>query len=284
MRTGFGMWMVLLSFWFGLAARASGQSMKPGCDESGTPVKGVIRDQPFSALSYVRTFAVEADGTRRFLRNERYPIRIARNAVGCLRMDYVENPQDACARLDVLEPAPCIDRPVAVFDLTHAVVTHWSEGERGYPGPVVIRLTPSQVEDAKLDTSAMQVPPTATSSDEQDLRVEVLGEKVIEGLRVIGVRETRTVRVSDSRPPAQTIHEVWVSPELKVVVQVIDGNPRKQLIIAGLDHVHRQVDDSFFQPVPGYRAAFYSQDTRDLAKEDIRYLSFWFVQSFDSGE
>lgn len=280
MRTLLCVWMLLLSAWFCLSATASGQAMKPGCDESAlaAPVRGVIRDQPFSALRYVRTFAVEADGTRRFLRNERYPIRIARNAAGCLRVDYVENLDDACAQLNVLVPAPCSDRLVAVFDLAQAVVTHWSEGERGYPGQAVIALTPSQVEDAKRDTSEVPMPPTGIPPDESDLRVEVLGEKVIEGLRVIGIRETRTVRVDTSRPPLQTIHEVWVSPKLKLVAQVIDGDSSKQLTIAGLDDIRRQVDESLFQPLPGYPARFDPKDTEEFGKEDLRVLSFWFVR------
>lgn len=279
-------WLLFLPAWFCLATIAFGQVMQPGCDETpgGASVDGVIRNQPFSAVSYVRTFAVEADGTRRFLRNERYPIRIARNAAGCLRIDSVENPDGACARFDVLMPPPCSDWSVAVFDLTHGVVTHWSEGERGYPGAAVIRLTPSQLEDAKRDSSAVPVPPTATPPDEPEVRVAVLGEKVIEGLRVIGVRETRSVRVDDTHPPTPIIHEVWISPEMKVVVQVIDGDPRKQVTVAGLDHVKRQVDESLFQRVPGYPVRFYPKNQGDLTREDLRDLSFWFVRSFDGGD
>jgi hypothetical protein len=99
-----GMWMLVLSCWLYFVANARGQEMKAGCDELAgiSPVAGVIRDRPFSARSYIRTFAVQSDGTRRFIRNERYPIRVARNSAGCVRVDFVDEPEEACAQLDVL--------------------------------------------------------------------------------------------------------------------------------------------------------------------------------------
>jgi len=288
-RTVWGTWVLLLSSWLCLSATASGQVINAGCNDTPgkAPVEWVIRGQPFSALSYVRTFAVGQDGNRRFVRNERYPIRIARNATGCLRIDIVDNPQDACAQLDVLVPPLCRDWDVAVFDLAHQAVTHWTGGDRGYPGSVVVRLDPSQLGDAVRYTSEVPVPATETASDEPDIRVEILGEKVIEGLGVVGVRETRTVRVGAAQPVVATIHEVWMSPGLRLVVQVIDGDPRKQLTIAGLDHVKREVDETLFQPVAGYPVRIlpvHLPDYASYAAEDVRHLSFWFVRSFDGGE
>jgi hypothetical protein len=285
-QTALGTWILLMSSWFCFSAAAAGQTMKAGCDETArdTPITGVIRDQPFSALSYVRTYVVGRDGAKRFTRNERYPMKVARNAVGCLRIDFVDNPQEACARLDVLVPAPCSDWSVAIFDLAHKAVTHWAEGERGYLGPVVIQMSASQLEEAMHDTSEMPVPPPATPPDDPNLLVEILGEKLIQGVRVVGVRQTRTVRVDDSHLPIRSIHEVWVSPELKLVVQVIDGDPQKELTITGLDQVKRQVDETLFQPVTGYPVLSYPERASNLADDDVQHLSDWFVRSFEGAD
>jgi hypothetical protein len=148
----------------------------------------------------------------------------------------------------------------------------------------VIGLTPLQVKNAEQEPSGVPVMPTDTLTGEPNVHVEVFGGKLIQGLRVIGLRETRMVRVRGVEPPAQMIHEVWVSPDLQLTLQVIDGDPRKLLTISGLDHVLLHVEESEFQPVPGYSPRIYPKDTRGLAGNDINQLSFWFVRSFSSDE
>ena len=71
--------------------------------------KALVVGHPFSAIKYARRVRVLPDGKQQFLSNERYPIRIARDADGRLTMQIIDTAglYPECDRLDILVPPIC---------------------------------------------------------------------------------------------------------------------------------------------------------------------------------
>jgi hypothetical protein len=92
--------------------------------------------------------------------------------------------------------------------------------------------------------------------DARDVKSESLGTKTIEGISVTGTRDTRTI-------PAGTIgndkdlvitRETWYSPDLKLVVQSTQNDPRFGETNYSLTNIQRsEPDASLFQVPVGYK-------------------------------
>jgi hypothetical protein len=92
-------------------------------------------------------------------------------------------------------------------------------------------------------------------ADAADATSESLGTKTIQGISVIGTRDTRTI-------PAGTIgndedliitRETWYSPDLKLVIESTQNDPRFGETTYTLTNIQRsEPDPSMFQAPPGY--------------------------------
>lgn len=90
----------------------------------------------------------------------------------------------------------------------------------------------------------------------RDVKTTPLGTKIIEGVSVTGTRDTTTI-------PAGTIgndkdmvitRETWYSPELKLVIQTTQADPRFGETTYMLTNIQRnEPDPSLFQVPPGYK-------------------------------
>jgi hypothetical protein len=93
-------------------------------------------------------------------------------------------------------------------------------------------------------------------ADAQDAKTESLGTKTIDGISVTGTRDTRTI-------PAGTIgndkdlvitRETWYSPDLRLVVQSTQKDPRFGETTYSLTNIQRSDPDaSLFQVPAGYK-------------------------------
>jgi hypothetical protein len=96
---------------------------------------------------------------------------------------------------------------------------------------------------------------------------ESLGNDTIDGLEVVGTRETLTVDtgVEGNSQPLSSVEESWYSPDLEVNLSVTRKDPRQgTVVIHVLDLSRSEPDPSLFQ-VP---ANFTVQDHRQSAKSE----------------
>jgi hypothetical protein len=86
----------------------------------------LIVGHPFTAINYARRVKVLPDGKLQFIRNQRYPTRIARDADGRLMMQGIHSDQlqSECDRLDLPVPPVCPSWDVIVIDPVAHTVTH----------------------------------------------------------------------------------------------------------------------------------------------------------------
>lgn len=216
----------------------------------------LITGHPFSAIKYARRFRVLRDGKLQFLRNERYPTRIARDADGRLMMQVIRTDDlgPECDRLDLLVPPVCPAWRDFVIDPVAHTVTHWGEGEMSGGGAVDFPLTEARLEQAEDSTSVLPgLGPDFTDEDGRVSKVD-LGEWEVEGIPAHGVRWTlRYDENQDGRAVHRTrIHEVWASAEMQLIVRVIDGDPYGKETVWGLEKVSLSPDPALFRPPDGY--------------------------------
>jgi hypothetical protein len=78
----------------------------------------------------------------------------------------------------------------------------------------------------------------------------------INGVQATGTRVTRTVPAGQmgNAQPFQTVHESWISPDLKVPVLVKDTDPRSRTTTRQLINITRsEPDPSLFQVPSDYK-------------------------------
>ena len=244
---------------------------------SADTAASLVLGHPFTATKYARRVRVLPDGKRQFIRNERYPTRIGRDADGRLMMQDIRsddlNPE--CDRLDLRVPPPC---PAwSVFDWTPVATprAHWTEGEIGAHVSVDFPLTPARVEEAAESTSKM--PEIGPDFNEQDGKVSMadLGERDIEGIQAHGVRSTLRYAANQDGVTVQRtrIHEVWTSMPMQLIVRVIDGDPNGEETVWGLEKISLAPEAGLFRPPDGYEMQHRSVDQND---HDYKYLKTWF--------
>lgn len=229
------------------------------------------------------------DGKWQFLRNERYPIRIARDADGRLMMQTIrtDNLGPECYRLDLLVPHVCPSWSVFVIDPVAHTVTHWGDGEIAYHAGVDFPLTPERLQEAADDTAALPaLGPDFTDEDGKVSTVD-LGYREIEGIAAHGVRWTLLYDAANQ--DGQTvhrirIHEVWSSTDMQLIVRVIDGDPNGEETVWGLEKVALTPDAALFRPPDGYEidhhwmAVQQAGGTDRFIRDDFDFLQQWFAK------
>lgn len=251
--------------------------------DPATADTGIVQGEPFSAISYVRKIRILPDGKQEFIRNLRYPEEVARDTAGRVRIGIVTLLQPECDRLDMLVPPPCPVKTIIVFDPNQPTLIDWLEGEAAGHVTAIRRLTPEQVEDARHSTSIMPEDVRSTQSDERDTTIENLGDKSLEGVLATGMRTTKVICVQEAgtRKCRRTIHEIWVSRKMDLVLRIVEGDPQGEESISGLEHLSRSPDMATFEPPDGYVTQHpgtkYSDHFIDL-------LASWFVAEPDGND
>jgi hypothetical protein len=250
----------------------------------GSDQAQLITGHPFSATKYARREKVLPDGKLQFIRNERYPTRIARDADRRLMMQVV--PTDGlfpeCDRLDLLIPPVCPDWKVLVIDPVTHTVTHWLEGERAAPEVADFPLTESRLQDAAAATSKLPALDPDFSEADGEVSTADLGDRTIEGVRVHGMRWTLRYDITqDGHTVHRTrIREVWTSQEMQLIVRVIDGNPDGEETVWGLENVSFPPDAMLFHSPDIYRApdGYGTHHNKSDPGMDFEDLKSWFAE------
>jgi hypothetical protein len=85
-----------------------------------------------------------------------------------------------------------------------------------------------------------------------DIRVQALPERTIEGVRAQGVRRTTTIAAGSigNELPIEIVSEEWTSPDLKVLVLTEHRDPRMGTSTYRVTNINRAEPDAYLFEVP----------------------------------
>ena len=242
--------------------------------QEGDPYSpAIVTGQAFSAVRYSRTVRVEPNGRRAIVR-EGHRVLMARDREGRIYMAS-QGMADKQCDLPSLGKLPVCDfwGPL-LLDLGAKTIWHWTDGEIGDKEQLVqMGLRDDQFADAQRLTS--ELPKPLPDAAEPGVTVQSLGERNFKGIRAIGVRTT-VMRAGPDGKPASTIHEVWTSAKMRLVLRVVDGDPQGEETISGLTAISLTPDAKLFQlPERRFPRHWEERDTRGYADTDVRNLGEW---------
>lgn len=266
---------ILLSVLLGSCFLAA-QDAPNSASADGAP--RILVGHPFTAIKYARRVRILPNGKLLFIRNERYPTQVARDADGRLMMQVIDSADlpSECDRLDLQEPPVCPVWGVFVIDPVAHTMAHWPEGEISGRVAVDFPLTPSrQQEAAELTSVPPELGPDFTDEDGKMTKLD-LGSKDIEGIHSHGVRWTLQYDANQDGGVTQRtrIFEVWTSPEMDLIVRVTDGDPNGEETVWGLEKISLAPDASLFRPPDGF--AMQHQRVDRWSAQDFEVLKSWF--------
>jgi hypothetical protein len=244
----------------------------------------LLAGHPFSAIKYARKVRALPDSKLQFITNERYPIRIARDANGRLMMQDIHSDdlQSECDHLELRVPPLCPAWSVFVIDPVAHTIANWAAGELGAHMWMDFPLSDARLEETVHATADLpDVPPDFSDEDGKMSKVN-LGNRTIEGIPVHGMRWTL---LYDTNQDGQTIqrtriHEVWTSAEMKLIVRVVDGDPHGVESVWGLKKISLSPDPALFQPPADYQFLHCYQVHRSncdkFTDHEFEYLASWF--------
>jgi hypothetical protein len=264
----------------------------PAQDATAATVGGgqapLIVGHSFTAIKYARRVKVLPDGKLQFIRNERYPTRIARDADGRLMMQVIHSDQlqSECSHLDLPVPPVCPEWDVFVIDPVAQTVTHWPAGEFGAHGAVDFPLSPQRLKETSEVTASLPALGPDFTEEDGKMRTSDLGDSEIEGIQAHGIRWTLDYDANDEagRTVHRTrIHEVWSSAEMQLVVRVIDGDPNGEETMWGLEKISLAPDAALFLPPDDYEmqhrmSAQWASRVDQFVHQDFEFLHEWFAE------
>ena len=91
-----------------------------------------------------------------------------------------------------------------------------------------------------------------TGRPADDIRVQTLPERTIEGVRAQGVRRTTTIAAGSigNELPIESVSEEWTSPDLKVLVLTEHRDPRMGTSTYRVTNINRAEPDAYLFEVP----------------------------------
>lgn len=241
-------------------------------DQTEAQMEETAKPASFSATKFVRRVRVLPDGKEQFLSNEQYPYHLARDADGRLRLQVIDTFPE-CDHPKSLKPPPCPVWDEIVFDPNARTILHWPAGERAGRAAVTIQLGQPQIDEIEKSTSQLPEYAPPIEPDATSVRNDDLGEKTIEGVRAVGSRTTIVFPPghSGNKLSITRIHEIWKSPELNLIVRMIDGDPKGEELVSGLTNISLNPDPSIFQPPDGYEVQ--TRESGQFAEHDVELLS-----------
>jgi len=100
--------------------------------------------------------------------------------------------------------------------------------------------------------SGTATPPARTGAAQANIRTETLSAQSVNGIMASGSRVTRTIpagQIGNSQT-IQTVHETWMSDDLKVPVMVKTTDPRTGTSTTQLTNINRSEPDASLFQVP----------------------------------
>lgn len=235
----------------------------------------VITGRPFSAVKFTRSVHIGRDGTAVTVAERTHSL-VARDVDGQIFMaDTDESGNRSCDLPGTGTLPVCGFWHVLIFDPTRGIMWHWLDGVRAAEDQYVeVKLSDNQTGDAQRLTIAPPLPrieqPTASVS------MQDLGEQNIEGIPARGLRIV-TLHNDTTRNPKITIHEVWTSTQMCLVLRIVDGDPEGDETISGLDHISLASSRILFQ-LPSERILRSWKNNSSYADSDLARLANWLVR------
>jgi hypothetical protein len=215
-----------------------------GATNSDAPVVGA----PFSGTSVMSTEISVPGSAPRFSRMREFTMR---DSAGRTRTEEEFEVDGMPAAL-----ASQMKKQIEVNDVVTHCSFRWVEPARSEAEktatvqclPRTVTLRPDGME-SKMSRQMAETDhpyPGVTS------QIEPLGEKVIAGVRALGIRVTTTDAHSDAGQPQIT--EMWWSPEIKEVVEIKPiGDPAGRPTTEMTDIKRQEPDPALFYPPDGYK-------------------------------
>ena len=173
-----------------------------------------VRGQPYSAVQVHKTKRTLADGTNISHAGHH---SVARDSEGRVRVELrLANPQKE-------QPEPVM---VFVLDPVAHTMLMWSTDSKTTKVATLIKL-PEEKHDG-VKAAPAQLRPAADSRPQPVVTTENLGTDTLQGLPVTVTKTTTVVPVgrSGNDAPIKKTHEVWTSPDLKLVMKEQWEDPR----------------------------------------------------------
>lgn len=261
------------------------QEMAAGNTITDTPM--LLTGRPFTGIKFARRVRVLPDGKLQFLRNLRYPARIARDAAGRLMMQDIRSDDLApeCDHLDLAVPPVCPAWAVFVIDPVEHKVSHWREGEVTGHVAVDFPLSLARLNEAAESTGTLPTLAPDFSDEDGKMSTADLGERVIGGIAAHGVRWMLRYDVNrDGQAVELTrIHEVWTSAQMQIIVRVIDGDPMGEETVWGLEKISLSPEAALFRPPDDFKFEHrdsdgYAGTHHGFVDTDFEALHGWFSQ------
>ncbi len=206
-----------------------------------------VLNQPFSATKYVRTVKVLPDGSQA-ITGPHGQMKVARDADGRVLVDWKPD----CPPPGEELPPWCGAHEVVLFDPGAHAITPWLWGANSGREATAIPFTEERLEKAIANVT-MERKASDVDSPEASVTTENLGQEVISGLTVTGVRtKTFLPTGSDNYGPVTITRDAWTSAEMKLVMKVVVTDSRKGVTTIGFENFSRHPDASLFLPPDGY--------------------------------
>ncbi|WP_035351122.1 hypothetical protein [Edaphobacter aggregans] len=212
--------------------------------------------QPYSAVQVQRMKRVLADGTTISRQGHH---AVARDSAGRVRverrMERAQNGQPETVMVFVLDP------------VAHTMMI-WTTGAKTRKVAELIRL-PEQKKDAAKTVDA-QARPADDGRPQPVVTTEDLGTDTLDGLPVTVAKMPTVVpagRAGNDAPITKT-HEVWTSPDMKLVMKEQWEDPRTGVRTVELDQFSRaEPDAALFRAPAGYSVKDIKQTLKELEEK-----------------
>jgi len=247
---------LLLLAWSGSAQTSTGNDKEVIANGGllhsllAAPVTG----QPYSAEQVHSTVQVLADGTKVSHQGHHF---VARDAEGRVRVEMrLANGQNG--QPDAVQ--------VYVTDPVAHILGVWRVGIQGAKNEASIFKMPAR--DAQQPVKlASETSPKVDARPQPIVTVEDLGMDSLQGIAV-SVQKTTTIvpagRSGNDKPITKT-HEVWTSPDLKLVLKEEWNDPRTGTKTVELRNLSRgDPDPALFRPPSGYAVKNTKQGLKDI--------------------
>jgi hypothetical protein len=211
--------------------------------------------QPYSAVQtrhIVRTLAngttISHDGHHSVARDSEGRVRVER------RMARGQNGSPDVVMVFVLDP------------VSHTFTT-WVEGSKDGTKTAMVIKVPAEQRRQQAGTAPAQA---ESSRPKPVITTEDLGTATIQDLPVTVSKTTTIVPAgrSGNDAPITKTHEVWTSPDLKLVMKEQWEDPRSGEMTVELDHFSRaEPEPGLFHPPAGYVVKDLQQSVNELAQK-----------------
>jgi hypothetical protein len=157
-------------------------------------------------------------------------------------------------------------RSVVVTDPVDGMYLKWTAGLPSARKVMNIwPVTSAQRVTAPVPGNQGQPEKQGSATTTPGLQKEVLPPQEINGVYAEGTRTTRTVQLTEesSKRILQVTNELWISPELRVIVRHVREDPRTGMTVTDVTDIARgDPDPALFQAPAGYAVVDHREQNR----------------------